>query len=106
MKILPYIFLFLFISINSLQESQYTLVLNDASSTLDGTKLSSSAVNGVTYSSGVITITLEGTYVLSGTLNGQVKINSSGTVKLVLNGVTIKNSGSNGINFSILHHST
>ena len=100
MKILPYIFLFLFISINSLQESQYTLVLNDSSSTLDGTKLSSSAVNGVTYSSGVITITLEGTYVLSGTLNGQVKINSSGTVKLVLNGVAIKNSGSNGINFS------
>ena len=97
MKIVQYIFIFLLVSINSLQESQYTLVLNDAKSTLDGTTLSATEVNGVSYSDGVVKITLEGTYVLSGTLNGQVKISKTGTVKLVLNGVTIKNSASNGI---------
>ena len=97
MKIVQYIFIFLLVSINSLQESQYTLVLNDAKSTLDGTTLSATEVNGVSYSDGVVKITLEGTYVLSGTLNGQVKIITTGTVKLVLNGVTIKNSASNGI---------
>jgi len=97
MKIVQYIFIFLLVSINSLQESQYTLVLNDAKSTLDGTTLSATEVNGVSYSDGVVKITLEGTYVLSGTLNGQVKISTTGTVKLVLNGVTIKNSASNGI---------
>ena len=97
MKIVQYIFIVLLVSINSLQESQYTLVLNDAKSTLDGTTLSATEVNGVSYSDGVVKITLEGTYVLSGTLNGQVKISTTGTVKLVLNGVTIKNSASNGI---------
>ena len=97
MKIVQYIFIFLLVSINSLQESQYTLVLNDAKSTLDGTTLSATEVNGVSYSDGVVKITLEGTYVLSGTLNGQVKISTTGTVKLILNGVTIKNSASNGI---------
>ena len=68
-----YIFLFLFLSINSLQVSQYTLVLNDSKSTLDGNTLSSTEVNGVTYEDGAVKITNEGTYVLSGTLNGQVK---------------------------------
>ena len=100
MKILPYIFLFLLVSINSLETSGYELVLKDASSTLDGKTLSSTEVNGVTYADGIIKITLEGTYILSGTLNGQIKVSSTGTVKLVLNGVTIKNSASNGILFT------
>ena len=100
MKILPYIFLFLLVSINSLETSGYELVLKDASSTLDGKTLSSTEVNGVTYADGIIKITLEGTYILSGTLNGQIKVSSTGTVKLVLNGVTIKNSASNGIIFT------
>lgn len=98
MKILKYIFLFLFVSINALEAtSGYTVVLNDASSTIDGKTISSSAINGVSYSSGVLTFTQAGTFVLSGTFNGQIKINTSGQIVLVLNGVTIKNSSSNAI---------
>ena len=100
MKVIQYLFLFLFISVNTLQAESYTLVLNDAKSTLDGTTLSSTETNGVTYSDGIVKITLEGTYILSGTLNGQIKVSTSGTVVLVLNGVTIKNSASNGILFT------
>ena len=100
MKILQYIFLLLLASIGSLETSGYELILKDASSTLDGKTLGSTEVNGVTYADGIIKITLEGTYILSGTLNGQIKVSSTGTVKLVLNGVTIKNSASNGILFT------
>ena len=100
MKVLAYIFIFLFVSINTLEATGYNLVLNDAKSTLDGTTLSSEEVSGVTYVDGVVKITEEGTYILSGTLNGQIKVSSSGTVKLVLNGVTIKNSASNAILFT------
>ena len=101
MKILKYIFLFLLVSINALEAtSGYKLVLNDAQSTLDGITLSSTEVSGVTYVDGVVKITQEGTYILSGTLNGQVKVSTTGTVALVLNGVTIKNSASNGILFT------
>ena len=98
MKILKYIFLFLLVSINALEAtSGYNVVLNDASSTIDGTKIGSTAVNGVSYSNGVLSITQTGTFILSGTLNGQIKVNTSGSVSLVLNGVTIKNSNSNAI---------
>ena len=101
MKILKYICLFLLASINALETtSGYNLVLNDAKSTLDGITLSSTEINGVTYSDGTVKITNGGTYILSGTLNGQVKVSSTGTVALVLNGVTIKNSASNGILFT------
>ena len=87
MKILSYIFLFLLVSINTLETTGYKLLLNDAESTLDGTPLSTTEVNGVTYIDGVIKITTEGTYILSGTLNGQIKVSTTGTVVLVLNGV-------------------
>ena len=100
MKILSFISLILLVGINSLEATGYNLVLKDAQSTLDGTTLSETEVSGVTYSDGVIKITLEGTYILSGTLNGQIKVSSTGTVKLVLNGVTIKNSASNAILFT------
>lgn len=100
MKILPYIFILLLVSMNPLETTGYELVLNDAESTLDGTKLSDTEVSGVTYVDGIVKITLEGTYILSGTLNGQIKVSSTGTVKLVLNGVTIKNTESNGILFT------
>ena len=97
------ILLLLFISINSLEEysGSHTLVLNDASSTIDGTTLTSTANNGVSYSSGVVSITSAGTYILSGSLSGQVSISvgSSDTVVLVLNGVSITSSSTNGIIF-------
>ena len=99
-RIFPFFMLFLFISINTLEYEGYNLVLNDESSTLDGSTLSSTETNGVTYSDGVVKITLEGTYILSGSLNGQIKVSTSGTVILVLNGVTIKNSASNAILFT------
>ena len=98
MKILEYIFLFLLVSINALEAtSGYNIVLKDSSSTIDGTTIGSSEVNGVSYSNGVLSFTKEGTFILSGTLNGQIKINTSGQVTLVLNGVTIKNTSSNAI---------
>ena len=100
MKLYPYIFLLLFISINTIETTGYQLVLNNEKSTLDGTTLSSTETNGITYNDGVIKITLEGTYILSGTLNGQIKVSSTGTVILVLNGVTIKNTASNAILFT------
>ena len=99
MKFLSYTFFFFFISIKTIEIKDYVLVLNNEKSTLDGTTLSSIEINGVTYNDGIIIITLEGTYILSGTLNGQIKVNSTGTVILVLNGVTIKNSASNAILF-------
>ena len=98
MNILNYIFFLLFISINTLEvTSGYNLVLKDGSSTIDGTTIGSTAVNGVSYSNGVLSITQSGTFILSGTLNGQIKINTNGQVTFVLNGVTIKNSSSNAI---------
>ena len=98
MKIFAYIILFLLVSINALEASSgYNIVLKDSSSTIDGTTIGSSEVNGVSYSSGTLSITKEGTFILSGTLNGQININTSGQVTLVLNGVTIKNSNSNAI---------
>jgi hypothetical protein len=100
MKILAYVFLFLLVSMNSLETTGFKLVLNDAESTLDGTRLSSTEVNGATYIDGVLKLTTEGTYILSGTLNGQIKVSTTGTVALVLNGVKIKNSSSNGIIFT------
>ena len=100
MKICPFILLLLLASINTLKASSYKLVLKDDESTLDGTTLSSTETSGVTYVDGVVKITLEGTYVLSGKLNGQIKVSSTGTVVLILNGVTIKNSASNAILFT------
>ena len=44
-----------------------------------------------------MSITKEGTFILYGTLNGKIKIKTSGQVTLVLNGIAIKNSNSNAI---------
>ena len=99
MILLFYICLILIFSINTIETKGYKLLLNDEKSTLDGTALNSTEINGVIYDDGIIIITLEGTYILSGILNGQIKVNSTGTVILVLNGVTIKNPYSNAILF-------
>lgn len=45
-----------------------------------------------------LTITKEGIYILSGTLNGSVTVNTDGYVKLILNGVTITNDSGPAIN--------
>lgn len=97
MNIITFILVLLFISVKPIEEysGSHTLVLNDASSTIDGTTLSSTANNGVSYSSGVVSITSAGTYILSGSLSGQVSVSvgSSDKVVLVLNGV-----------YQLLHH--
>lgn len=65
---------------------------------------SSAAVtgSGATVSADTVTITAGGTYVLSGTLNGQVVVNSAtgDEVKLVLNGATITSSSTSAIAFT------
>jgi len=103
MKIIFIISIILFASIKPLEEysGSHTVVLNDASSTIDGTSLSTTSINGVSYNSGVVSITSSGTYILSGTLNGQVSISVGSTDKvvIVLNGVSIASSSSNGIIF-------
>ena len=45
-----------------------------------------------------ITISKAGVYYLSGTLDGSITVNTDGDVKLVLNGVSIKNSNGAAIN--------
>ena len=63
-----------------------TIALTGSSATVSGA--------GATASGNAVTITAGGTYVLSGTLNGQVVVNSpsSDEVKVVLNGATITSS--------------
>ena len=68
--------------------------------TLDGNKISYDKSDSVLASGSTLTIRSGGVYVLSGELeDGQIVINApdTGTVKLVLNGVTINNSKSTAI---------
>ena len=61
--------------------------------TIDLTSLTSdNAPSGTTFKNDVLTIKAAGTYVLSGTLNGAVEVakNVEGTVRIVLNGATIR----------------
>ena len=82
--------------IQNLDITGRNLVLKDGESTLDGTKLSSTPTDGVSYSNQGISITESGTYILSGTLNGQLSVSVPEKIVLVLNGVTIT-STTNGI---------
>ena len=84
--------------IYNLEATGKILELKDSESTLDGTKLSSSPTNGVSYTNEGISITQGGTYILSGTLNNQISVSVSEQIALVLNGVNIK-SNSHGIIF-------
>ena len=66
--------------------------------TLDGEKTSVSAA-GTAYADGVLTISSEGTYIISGSLKGQIKVSVSDTekVQLVLRDATITNESSAAI---------
>ena len=98
MEKFKYIIFFFFVSINSMKATRgYNIILKDSSCTIDGITIGSSAINGVSYSNSVLSITKGGIFILSGSLNGQIKINTSGNVCLVLNGVKIKNINSNAI---------
>ena len=87
------IFIFIFILVKPLEEypDSHLLVLNDESSTIDGIILNSTIINGVSYSNSIISIKSAGTYILSGSLAGQVFVSAGreDKITLVLNGVSI-----------------
>ena len=73
---------------SSYDESKATKVkLSDSKTTVSGDGAKYSSENGVN----TVTITKEGTYILSGKLNGQIVVDTDKTAKvqIVLNGVTI-----------------
>jgi hypothetical protein len=95
--------LILFVLLSFINNAEITdghnLVLNNADSTIDGTKISSNPTNGVSYQNEVLSITQAGTYILSGTLNGQILVSVNEKVTLVLKGVTITARNTNAILF-------
>ena len=97
MKVITLLLLLLVCSINSLEYTGHELVLNDAKTTIDGQTVSSTPKNGVSYSNSVLYISESGTYILSGTLNGQLSVSVSGEIDLVFNGATIKASNNNAL---------
>ena len=97
MKIVHILLLVLLSSINTLTYSGHELILNDAKSTIDGETVSSTPKNGVSYSNSVLYISESGTYIISGTLTGQMSVSVSGVIELVLNGATIKTSSNNAL---------
>ena len=97
MKSISLLLLLLLSSINALEYSGHELVLNDAKSTIDGETVTSTPKNGVSYSNSVLTVSESGTYIVSGTLNGQFSVSVSGEIDLVLNGVTIKSTSTNAL---------
>ncbi|OUM65009.1 Non-catalytic module family DOC2 [Piromyces sp. E2] len=110
MKLFYYIVLFTYIVATSLVAAQITLTAGPVSCEYKNKDLSdeydqnsdvnikcngnSCTVNGsgATASNGMVTISAAGTYIVSGSLNGQVRIEATKEdfIHLVLNGVTIK----------------
>ena len=92
MKGIFFIF-FLFISVKPLEKysDSHKLILNDESSTIDGVIVNSTIFNGVSFDNGIISIKSAGTYILSGSLKGQVFVSAGleDRIILVLNGVSI-----------------
>ena len=74
------------------QSSSTVITLNDASTTIDG--------DGASYSDGIVTITRAGTYILTGSLSGQIVVETTSVdeVQLVLNGAQIINTSGSAIN--------
>ena len=85
----------LLVSINSIKEysDAHLLILKDEESTIDGIELIEEPIFGVSYKEGVVIIIEEGTYIVSGELNGKLHITTGDkVVKIVLNGVNINSS--------------
>ena len=100
MKLIGVFILIVFgINITLEQADIHNLVFKDSEATLDGQQVSTTAVNGVSFNSGIVSITQSGTYTLSGTLNGQVSVSVEDKATLILKGVTIKSTNSHGIIF-------
>ena len=100
MKIFEYISFFIIVSIHTLEDTnEFNLILNDDLTTINGKTVGSKEINGVKFKDKILTITNKGVYILSGVLNGQIKINTNDNeqIILVLSGVTIINPSSNAI---------
>ena len=95
MKVISLLLLIILSSINTLEYDGHVVVLNDAKTTVDGVTVSSTPKYGVSYSNSVLKFSESGTYILSGTLNGQISVSISGEIDFVLNGATIKASNTN-----------
>ena len=89
----------LLVLLSYINNADVSIELNDSETTVDGTKVSSSAAKGVSYQNNVLSITESGTYTLSGKLNGQVSVSVNEKVTLVLKGVTINAQNTHGIIF-------
>ena len=95
MKLNIYLALAFFVSINAFKEflDAHILILKDYESSIDGIELIEEPIFGVSYKNGVVFIIEEGTYIISGELNGKLHISTGDkVVKIVLNGVIIKSS--------------
>ena len=97
MKYIIFLFFLLISSITTLEYTGHELILNDAKTTIDGETVSSTPKNGVSYSNSVLKISESGTYILSGTLNGQLSVSVSGEIDLIFNGATIKTTSTNAL---------
>jgi hypothetical protein len=88
-----YLILVLLVSINSIKEypDAHYINLNNDKSNIDGVQLISQIpIFGVTYKKCVVTIVEDGTYIVSGELNGKLNIETgNGFAKVILNGVNI-----------------
>ena len=100
MKLLR-VFLIILAIENIFAEDSHSIILGTDYSTIDGVKLSSESLYGVTEENSRVLITEPGLYVLSGEYNGQVKVKLSNPdedeATLLLNGVTITNSNGPGV---------
>ena len=78
-------FIILIILITALKtEKGFDIILNNDKSTIDGYLITTIPTFGVSYINKILFISQKGIYVLSGTLDGQIRINTNETVILVL----------------------
>lgn len=101
MKIFKYYnLIILLISIIALKtEKGFDIILNNDKSTIDGYFITNIPYFGVSYHNKILSITQKGIYVLSGTLDGQIRINTNETVILVLYEAFINSPNSTAILF-------
>ena len=88
-----YLSFILIVSINSIKEypDAHYIYLDNDKSNIDGVQLISQIpIFGVTYKKGVVSIVEDGTYIVSGELNGKLRVaTENGFAKVILNGVNI-----------------
>lgn len=102
MKLITCLFLALLVSINAIKYNPdyHILKLKDDESSIDGIELIEEPIFGASYKDGVVNIIEEGTYIVSGELNGKLHITTGDkVVKIILNGVNI-NSPINALVFA------